>query len=151
MQANEGDLLEENIYCVRSAAAYPHTAEDEKAVTEALRSVLKGPNRPTAIMASFDTMAEVVLNGLVSLGVRVPEDVSLIGWGGTWRDGLFLRRLSSVVVDEEKIGQLASEVLHQMHAGERPLLNKEEFKLDLSLYRGETIGPVNSSPLCIGE
>ena len=150
MQANGGDLLEENIF-VRSAAAYPHTAEDEQAVTVALRSMLQGPNRPTAIMASFDTMGEVALNALVNLGVRVPEDVSLIGWGGTWRDGLFLRRLTSVVVDEEKIGQLAAEVLHQMHVGERPLLDKEEFILDLSLYRGETLGPVNTSPRSIGS
>jgi DNA-binding LacI/PurR family transcriptional regulator len=96
-------------------------------------------------MASFDTMAEVVLNALEQLQLRVPEDVSLIGWGGKWRDGVFLRRLTSVVVDEEQVGRTAAELLCQMHSGQRPLLDNEEIVMNLALYQGETLGPARDS------
>jgi DNA-binding LacI/PurR family transcriptional regulator len=46
---------------------------------EAGRAALCGPNRPTAVFAASDEMAIGVMRGARELGLRVPEDVSVVG------------------------------------------------------------------------
>ena len=76
---------------------------------------------------------------LPRLGFRVPEDVSLIGFGGAWREGALARRLTSVVVDEIATGRQAVELLHEMRCGDRPIDDNEEIVLQLGLSQGETL------------
>ena len=97
------------------------------------------PNPPTAIFTTFDSLAEMVYLMLPRLGLRVPEDVSLLGFGGASRDGAFLRRLTSVVVDEVATGRLAVSLLHEMRSGNRPIDDSTEIVLDLALSEGETL------------
>ena len=47
--------------------------------TEAGRQLLDRPDRPTAVFAASDEMAIGVLRAARELGLRVPEDVSVIG------------------------------------------------------------------------
>ena len=75
------------------------------------------------------------------LGLRVPEDISLVGFGGTWRDGAIARELTSVAVDETEVGRRAAGLLHQMRNGDRPLDNNEEILMPLCLSAGRTLGP----------
>jgi len=107
---------------------------------EALQRMCLGPNPPTAIMASFDSMAELIYLLLGRLGLRVPEDISLIGFGGTWREGAVVRQLTSVTVDEAELGRHAVEMLHEMRSGERPIDDIEEIVMPLNLSDGQTLG-----------
>lgn len=111
----------------------------ERAYWEALREMFARPEPPTAIVTSCDSLAEMIYLQLQRLGLRVPEDVSLIGEGGTWRDGSLMRRLTSVVIDEIATGRKAVELLHEMRSGERPIDDNKVFVLQPSLYRGETL------------
>ena len=99
---------------------------------------------PNAIFASFDSLAEVIYLLLPRLGLRSPEDVSLVGFGGARREGALARRLTSVVVDEIGTGRRAVELLHQMRCGDRPIDDNEEIVLELTLSRGETLAPAAS-------
>ena len=108
----------------------------------ALEQMLAAPNRPTGIMTSFDSVGEMVYLLLGRLGVKVPEEVSLISFGGKQRDSAILQQLASVVVDEEEIGRRAATMLGEMSAGQRPLGDEEEIVMPLSLYKGATLGPV---------
>ena len=65
-------------------------------IPEKLKQILAGPDPPTAIMTSFDSSAESLYLQLGRLGLRVPEDISLVGFGGTWREGAVIRQLTSV-------------------------------------------------------
>ena len=47
---------------------------------EATRTLLAGPDAPTAIMFDNDLMAVSALSALTQLGVAVPEQVSLLAW-----------------------------------------------------------------------
>ena len=98
-----------------------------------------GPDRPTAIFASFDTLAETIYLLLPRLGLRIPEDVSLVGFGGAWREGAIMKRLTSVVLDELATGTQAVSLLHEMRNGLRPIDDNTEIVLDLGLYEGETL------------
>jgi LacI family transcriptional regulator len=48
--------------------------------TREIRRLLTGPDRPTAILALFDGLALAVLEEAARLGLRVPEDLSVIGF-----------------------------------------------------------------------
>ncbi|MEA1950161.1 MAG: substrate-binding domain-containing protein, partial [Planctomycetota bacterium] len=76
------------------------------------------------------------------MGLRIPEDVSIIGTGDSDRDGAIIRRLASITVDEAAIGHRAVEVLQQMKNDDRPLHGEERIVMPLNFVEGETLGPV---------
>lgn len=111
----------------------------EESILAALEQVFSCPNPPTAIFASYDTLAEVVYLLLPRLGLRVPEDVSLIGFGSAQRDGAIVRKLTSVVIDETMTGRQAVSWLHEMRSGHRPIDDTVEVVIPLGLSDGETL------------
>ncbi|MCC7085873.1 MAG: LacI family DNA-binding transcriptional regulator [Pirellulales bacterium] len=133
LQVGDGDSLVESV-CVGGGIVLK-----EETVWECLQKVFGEPDPPTAIFASFDSLAEMIYLLLPRLGLRVPDDVSLVGEGGAWREGAISRRLTSVVLDEVATGRRAVSLLHEMRSGDRPVDNGEEFALNLSLYEGETL------------
>jgi GntR family transcriptional regulator, arabinose operon transcriptional repressor len=134
-RAAGGDLALETTYLNKSSTS----AQLEEEIWEALQRIFARPDRPAAIFASYDSLAEMIYLLLPRLGLRSPEDVSIIGEGGAWRDGAVVRRLSSIVIDEADAGKKAVELLHEMRCGPRPILDGEEFPLHLELYKGETL------------
>ena len=56
------------------------TAALEETVTCALRDLLASPERPTALLAANDTQALVVMQVCRTLGLSIPDDLSLIGF-----------------------------------------------------------------------
>ena len=107
-----------------------------------LRRILDGEIRPTAIFCPFDSEAESVYLLLAQMGIKVPNDISLISFGGAWREGALTRRLSAVTVDEEELGQHAVQLLDQMRRREKPLNDSTEIIMPLSWAQGETLGVV---------
>jgi DNA-binding LacI/PurR family transcriptional regulator len=118
---------------------YLNVLNEEEVLWPILQQVFAKPDRPTAIFASYDPVAEMIYLLLPRLGLRVPEDVSLIGFGSAWREGALTKRLTSVVVDEIATGQKAVALLHEMRRGERPIDDNEEIVLGLDLSKGETV------------
>jgi DNA-binding LacI/PurR family transcriptional regulator len=123
-----------------SAAILP-PAEVAKAVHTALAGLLARADRPTAIFCGNLPDAELVYLQAESFGLKIPRDLSLIYFGGTWRDHGIAQWISCVAVDEHEIGAKASELLYEMRAGKRPLDNDERFVFPVSLLSGETVGP----------
>lgn len=132
------DLYEENVWSGDSA--FPDGLKDKIPVV--IKSLLSCPNRPTAIFASFDSVAELVYLELLKLGIRVPDDISLIGVGGTWRKTGIATQMTSIVVDETAVGRHAVELLSEMRQGVRSLTNEEQFELPIGLSDGQTLGRV---------
>ncbi len=118
----------------------------EEACWRALQEAFAKPDPPTAIFTTFDSIAELIYLLLLRMGLRVPDDVSLLGFGGALRDGAFARRLTSIVIDEVATGQKAVAILHEMRSGERAIDDHEEFILEPSLYGGETLAVAMPRP-----
>jgi DNA-binding LacI/PurR family transcriptional regulator len=95
-------------------------------------------------MTSFDSVGEMVYLLLNRMGVKVPEDISLVSFGGTRRDTAILRRLSCVAVDEAQIGRRAAELLGELSSGQRPLEDNEVVVMPLTVYEGQTLGRTQS-------
>jgi GntR family transcriptional regulator, arabinose operon transcriptional repressor len=113
----------------------------EQAFLEGLQRMCRGPDRPTAIFTTYDPTAEMIYLLLERLGLRVPQDISLLSEGDRSRQGAIARKLSSVIVEEEEIGRQAARLLCQMRDGERAINDKEEIVVPLGFYEGQTLGP----------
>ena len=121
------------------------TEEHEAFVRANLKEIMGHRDRPTGVMCGFDSEAELVYLLLGRMGLRVPEDVSVIGFGGTWREGAITRRLVSVTVDEEQLGRNAVKLLDEMRRRQRPIDDMTEALMPLGLSEGETLGPASVS------
>ncbi|KAA0135650.1 GntR family transcriptional regulator [Gimesia chilikensis] len=118
-----------------------HPIDYEADLLNTLETMFQRPDPPTAIFATFDSLAELIYLLLGKLGKRVPEDVSLLGFGGTVRHGAIQSRLSSITVDEVAIGRKAAELLTQMKQGELPIDSAEVFPMPINTSAGQTLGP----------
>jgi LacI family transcriptional regulator len=85
----------------------------------AARLLLSGANRPTAVMAHFDDLAVGALQAARELGLRVPEDVSVMGFD----DGPMAEACGLTTVRQplEETGVLAARLLvaEMAHGGPR--------------------------------
>jgi DNA-binding LacI/PurR family transcriptional regulator len=111
----------------------------EEELYASLKSMFSWEEPPTAIFATFDSVAEMIYFLLPRFGLRVSEDISLIGFGGAWREGAFTRRLTSIVIDEIETGKQAVQLLHEMRRGDRSIDDNTEIVLKLDISHGETV------------
>lgn len=117
-------------------------ADHEEEMREALQRMLCNEDRPTGILVALGQDAELVYTLMRQMGLRVPEDISLMAClGDVNPDRPFFRRLSAVTFDDMEIGRRAVELLEQMQSGERPLDDDETIIMPLGFARGETLGP----------
>jgi GntR family transcriptional regulator, arabinose operon transcriptional repressor len=148
---NEALQADGSPFCAESVCLGKTIKLEEKTVYSALQETFSKPTRPTAIFASFDSLAEMIYLLLPRLGLCVPEDVSIVGFGGSLRNGALERRITSVVIDEVATGRQAAALLHEMRTGARPIDDNSEIVMELDLSEGETLGRPcaleNSTPL----
>ena len=92
-----------------------------------LRKHLGGLSGPTGIFTLHDYTARVVVETCLEMGLRVPDDVAVIGEGNWKYDCIMVRpTLTSIDIGAERIGYRAAELLNSLMAGRawprRPLL-----------------------------
>lgn len=80
---------------------------------EMLRQVFTSPDAPTALFLLADYWAPVVYGELKRLGLRVPEDVALVGFDDVVQPGLEDVELTSMAQDFEGIGKMAAQITLQ--------------------------------------
>lgn len=106
---------------------------------EALIRMLNSPDRPTGIFCSDDMEAEMVYLLLNDLKVKVPEEMSLIGFGPNHRSSPLRSKLTSVTVNEYELGKQAAQLLLTMRSGREPLEQEKDFPVPATLMIGETL------------
>ena len=78
---------------------------------QAALKLLRLPSRPTALVAINDLLATSTLRAAADLGLRVPADVSLVGYDDIPMSNYLVPRLTTVTKDASEIGRKAFEVL----------------------------------------
>lgn len=134
------DLLEGKITTAEYGPRQTGTSTS-KQIQLALDKLFAMPKRPTAVFCGNVTDAEQVYLHAEARGLKVPRDLSLIAFGGTWRAHGLAERISCVAVDEVALGERAAEVLNEMRSGKRALDSDERIEFGVTLLPGETIGP----------
>jgi DNA-binding LacI/PurR family transcriptional regulator len=97
--------------------------------------------KPTAIMALTDTVATGVLKFLSSEGVKVPDDVSLMGFDGTPQAQFSLIGISTIEAPLYEMGKKAVQMLDQ--AIKAPTGELASVVLPVRLVVRESTGPVS--------
>ena len=91
--------------------------------------------RPDVVLCHNDIMAIGFYHGLLRAGVKVPEEIGVIGFDGL-EEGRFLdKRLTTVHIPGEKIGERAVQMLLQQLSGES---ERREVTVSTQFVRGET-------------
>src|SRR5450631_109640 len=75
-------------------------------------------SRPTAVFAANDQMALGLLRALHEAGLRVPEDVSVVGFDDVPESGYFTPPLTTVRQDFPELGQRVMALVLRVLAGE---------------------------------
>jgi LacI family transcriptional regulator, galactose operon repressor len=91
--------------------------DTHRAVTAAMQQLSP---RPTAILAYNDTHAVAVLKALRDLGLRVPEDVALVGQNNLEFTEFLVPPLTTVAHPVQQMGRQATEILLQKLAWSDP-------------------------------
>lgn len=78
---------------------------------ELIAGDLRAGDRPSAIFAGNDVIAQGALFAATSLGIRVPDDLSIIGIGDFRGSDAFEPGLTTVRIPARRIGQLAADAL----------------------------------------
>jgi DNA-binding LacI/PurR family transcriptional regulator len=86
----------------------------------AAREVLSSQPRPTAIVAQSDLLAVGVIRGAQELGLRVPEDLSVVGFDGVRLDGIAPIDLTTMVQPAFAKGRAAGEGVLALLDGTAP-------------------------------
>ncbi|MFE6487938.1 LacI family DNA-binding transcriptional regulator [Streptomyces sp. NPDC057757] len=103
-------------------------------------SLLTGDERPTAIMAGADVAALGVWRAAHELGLRVPEDISIVGYNNTAVADLATVQLTSVDQAGHNMGATAARLLIERVEGRRESAVQTSMTPRL-VVRGSTAAP----------
>lgn len=111
----------------------------EEGTRRCISHLLETDSRPTAILCTNDMVGSLAMRELKTLGIRVPDDVSVAGFDGWYRFAPGMG-LSSAAQSFEDIGEAAMELLVERISGPRePLIRHILF--DAPLADSGSIGP----------
>ncbi len=114
-----------------------HPADDHDIVDK----IMSLPHLPTAIFAFYDPIAINVINILADKGIRIPEQISVVGFGDLYTANYPRPILTTVKEPVEQIGHRAVTLLvdHLQHQDSFSL--EEEITFDPSLVIRTSCGP----------
>ncbi len=89
----------------RAGDFYPESGEEQ------MRALLALPDRPTAVFAASDMMAIGALHACFAAGLRVPDDVALVGFDDIQAATLLTPSLTTIRQDKVGLGLAAGQAL----------------------------------------
>lgn len=105
----------------------------------AVIALLRGPDRPTAIVAGNNQMLGVVLDAIAAAGLSYPADVSLVTCDDVPLLRFFRPRIATVRRDPHQLGHVSAMMLVERLHGRSDAVG--EVQLPTSFDAGESIGP----------
>lgn len=110
---------------------------------KAAASLLDRPDRPTAIFAFNDNSAIGALNVARRRGIRVPEDLSIVGFDDTFQATIVTPYLTTVRQPLAELGRMGVSLLSRLIEGQR--LDALRIELETELVVRDSTAPVSGS------
>jgi LacI family transcriptional regulator len=106
----------------------------------ALQNLWKLRERPTALLCSNDLTAIGVMREAFELGIRIPQDLSVVGFDDTRLADFMIPPLSTIQMSQKELATLAFNALLQEVKRETPALEGTEFVLRTQLILRNSTG-----------
>lgn len=104
-----------------AAAAVVHTPLDRRTAHQDIRDWLRQESRPRALAVMADGLALDALNAAAELGLRVPDDLAVIGFGGTQPAAHSWPPLATIAPPFADLASTALSALHQVRSDGAPV------------------------------
>jgi DNA-binding LacI/PurR family transcriptional regulator len=92
----------------------PHRMDGEKLI----RNLMGMPDRPTAVFIADPLVAVGAINEAHKMGVKIPEDLSIVGFDDTDIRSLIYPKMTSICQDSRMLGQMAFERVVSLITGD---------------------------------
>src|SRR5207248_545526 len=102
--------------------------------------LLRGPDRPTAVLCLSDSIAYGVYAACAELGLSIPEDLSVAGFGDHPISKLLTPSLTSTFWDVERVAETATDFLVRALEADGPQATLREVVAPVLVARAST-GP----------
>ncbi|MEM8864544.1 MAG: LacI family DNA-binding transcriptional regulator [Planctomycetota bacterium] len=130
-------LIDESLIC----RVPPHRFDG----AQLLRNLLGMPNRPTALYIADPLVAVGAMIEAHRMGVRIPDDLSIVGFDDTDIRNSVFPRMSAVCQDATMLGRAAWELVMQLStdgSNQAPIVNKQKAWLEIC----NSTGPAPTTP-----
>ena len=109
---------------------------------EAMEKLLRTESRPTALVTANDVMAVGALQGAIAAGLRVPEDISIIGFDDLPIATMMHPELTTIHLSRHEIAAEAfSQLVHLLHKDGPVAPRRESTIRPRLIIRGSTAPP----------
>jgi LacI family transcriptional regulator len=119
----------------------PHGGRDIGEIENALNELLSLESKPDAILTTSDRITTTTLYLLNKLGIKIPEEIALIGFTNTQLADVLNPSLSSVYQPGFEMGQKATEMLLNLILSKRPVHEFETIVLPTQLITRRSTAP----------
>lgn len=90
------------------------TLEDSEA---AVGRLLQEPDRPSALFCTNDTIAAGAMKAIFHAGLKIPEDIAVVGFDDSFISRVVAPELTTVRIDVDRMGRLAARRLFDLIDG----------------------------------
>lgn len=88
-----------------------------EAAEQYISSILGMPDRPTAFFCTNDTIAIGAIKAALRAGLRVPQDLAIVGFDDSDNSRIIEPELTTVYINKQQMGHLAAQKLFDMIDG----------------------------------
>ena len=113
----------------------------EEAGAKLAEEMLATDSLPTAVIAAYDYIAIGFMKALQCRGVRVPEDVSVIGMDDIRIAKYLEPSLSSIHYNNSRACALATDMIFKKMKNQYSLLGEDNIEIEAKLILRESVGP----------
>ncbi len=111
----------------------------------AVRALLQGSPLPTAVLCSNDLTAIGAMRALHEAGVKVPDEVSVVGFDDIDFAQLAHPPLTTISLPRDRLGSLAFQALHKLFGHRAP--HGAEFVIETHLVKRHSTAPARQDDL----
>ena len=98
---------------------------------EAMTRLLREPDHPTAFFCTNDTIAAGAMKAVFRAGLKMPEDIAIVGFDDSFISRVVAPELTTVKIDVDLMGRLAAQRLFDLIDGNEVTENQIEIPTEL--------------------
>ena len=88
------------------------------------QKLIDSPHRPTAFFVSSDNMAMACMSAITQKGLKIPDDVSVIGISDVPESRYLTPALTTVAIPQKDLGEVVAQVLIQRIEGDKTAIKQ---------------------------